>query len=260
MMPTVATTPAVRANIGNRPRLSLPTQVARELRARTREGEWDDSGWLPTEAVLCAEFNVSRATVRQAIKLLESQGLVETRQGVGTRITKADGMVHAGLQELQSITETIREVGRTPSMEYRVKVIRPATPSEQSDFNIASNATVLQLKRLIRADGEVVVFLDDILPMWAMGDGFREADLNGSVFSYVNENQSIRPKRAVAEVHPRRELPADWKHDPAVAEIEDDTMFLLLDQLQYDDHNRPFMRTHAHFVDGRFSFVVLRLA
>ncbi len=242
-------------------RETLPVRIAHILRSRIREGAWSDTGRLPTEGEFCAEFGVSRVTIRQAIKLLESQGLVESRQGVGTRITASNGaMVHAGLQELKSITETISEMGLQPSMEHRSKVIRPAGQSDMERFDLPTGAQVLVLHRVIRADREVVAFVDDVMPLWIFGGDDVVARLEGSVFSYLQEHTDVHPKRAVAEVHPRRELPVAWTGDPAVSEVPDDAMYLLLDQLQFDDQGRPFMHTRAHFIDGRFRFVVLRLA
>lgn len=237
-------------------------RISQILRTRIREGVWADTGRVPTEGELCAEFGVSRVTVRQAIKLLESQGLVESRQGIGTMITSAnDAMVHAGLQELKSITETISEMGLNPTMEHRSKAVRPATKSDAERFNIATGTLVLDLHRVVRADGEVVAFVDDVMPMWVFNnDQSAVKALEGSVFAYLNEHTDVRPKRAVAEVHPRRDLPTSWEGDPSTSEIPAESMFLLLDQLQVDDRGRPFMHTRVHFVDGRFRFVVLRLA
>lgn len=234
--------------------------MANALRARLRSGEWDHDGRLPTEAQLCREFGVSRVTARQAVKLLESQGLVETRQGVGTLITTSASMVHAGLQELKSITATIREMGYTPSMEYRSKHIGDPDRNHIKDFGQQANTKILSIRRTISADGTVVAFCEDSLPLWAMGPDFTTDMLTGSVYGFLAEHTDVRPRRAVAEIHPRNDLPSSWDHDEAKQGIDPNTMFLLLDQLQFDDRNRPFMRTRAHFVDGRFSFVVLRLA
>lgn len=171
-----------------------------------------------------------------------------------------DGMVHAGLQELKSITETISEMGLQPSMEHRSKLVRPADEAEAERFDVPPGSAVLVLHRVIRADGEAVAFVDDVMPMWVFGDEDPLAELDGSVFAYLEAHTDVRPKRAVAEVHPRRSLPESWSGDPAAEELPDDLMYLLLDQLQVDDLGRSFMHTQAHFIDGRFRFVVLRLA
>jgi len=68
-------------------------QVADELIARLAAGEWPVGGMLPTETELCAGFNVSRHTVREALRLIEEAGLVQRRQGSGTTVlaTEARG-------------------------------------------------------------------------------------------------------------------------------------------------------------------------
>ena len=58
--------------------------VADALKAGIQSGRYQKV--LPTEQALCAQFQVSRQTVRQALSLLESAGLIERRQGSGSHI------------------------------------------------------------------------------------------------------------------------------------------------------------------------------
>jgi GntR family transcriptional regulator len=69
--------------------LALPLyhQVAGILRQRIEEGVYPAGGRLQSEDEFAAEFDVSRATVRQAIGELVPEGLVVRRQGRGTFVT-----------------------------------------------------------------------------------------------------------------------------------------------------------------------------
>ena len=58
--------------------------VADALRAGIQEGKYQKT--LPTEQALCAQFQVSRQTVRQALSLLEADRLIDRRQGSGSHI------------------------------------------------------------------------------------------------------------------------------------------------------------------------------
>ena len=58
--------------------------VAEALRTGIRDGVYQKT--LPTEQALCAQFQVSRQTVRQALSLLESERLIDRRQGSGSHI------------------------------------------------------------------------------------------------------------------------------------------------------------------------------
>lgn len=67
-------------------RAPLYLQVAEELRQRIRRGTWASGELLPTLDVLMAEFGVAKVTVRQAVKLLEQEGLLAPQRGRGTTV------------------------------------------------------------------------------------------------------------------------------------------------------------------------------
>ena len=58
--------------------------VAEALRDGILDGTYQKT--LPTEQALCAQFQVSRQTVRQALSLLETERLIDRRQGSGSHI------------------------------------------------------------------------------------------------------------------------------------------------------------------------------
>jgi GntR family transcriptional regulator len=64
-------------------------QVASALRRRIRDGRWTVGDRIATLEELEREFDVARVTVRQAIELLQAEGLLKSHQGRGTFVTKA---------------------------------------------------------------------------------------------------------------------------------------------------------------------------
>ena len=62
-------------------------QIAEDLRKQIDSGLLARGSQLPTELELRERYNASRNTIRDAIKRLTSQGLVETRPGQGTFVT-----------------------------------------------------------------------------------------------------------------------------------------------------------------------------
>jgi GntR family transcriptional regulator, transcriptional repressor for pyruvate dehydrogenase complex len=60
-----------------------PEQVARQIETQIYAGEFTAGKKLPTERELCEQFNVSRSVIREAVKMLDALGLVESRQGSG---------------------------------------------------------------------------------------------------------------------------------------------------------------------------------
>jgi GntR family transcriptional regulator len=71
--------------------LPLYAQLAELLRQRIARGVWREGDRLPSLKELTREFTVARVTVRQAIGILQSDGLVLSRQGRGTFVTAQPG-------------------------------------------------------------------------------------------------------------------------------------------------------------------------
>lgn len=72
----------------SRSRLPMYAQLAALLRRRIETGEWLVGQQLPTLEGLEAEYRVARVTVRQAIGLLEEEGMIWRKQGKGTFVAR----------------------------------------------------------------------------------------------------------------------------------------------------------------------------
>jgi len=68
--------------------MSTVGQVARALQARIRNRDWARAGKLPGQRQLAAELGVSRASLREAIAMLESLGLLRSEPGRGVFIVR----------------------------------------------------------------------------------------------------------------------------------------------------------------------------
>ncbi|MDN3699723.1 FadR/GntR family transcriptional regulator [Vibrio artabrorum] len=65
---------------------SLHVQVAREIARGILSGELPQGSIIPGEMALCEQFSISRTALREAVKLLTSKGLLESRPKIGTRV------------------------------------------------------------------------------------------------------------------------------------------------------------------------------
>ena len=72
--------------------LPLYAQLAQRLRLRVGQGEWKEGDRLPSHDLLAEEYSVARVTVRQAINLLEIDGLLTSRRGRGTFVAARPGL------------------------------------------------------------------------------------------------------------------------------------------------------------------------
>ena len=240
------------ARISLTERRSLPARLSDDLRARLRAREWEPGSQLPTEAELVTEYGVSRATVRQALTVLESQGLVTIRHGRGSFVAD-EHLIHAGMQELTSITETIAAQGHRPGMRYRSVQWREASGEERDVLATERGELVLDVQRAFLADDRVVAYGYDLIPRSLLPADFEPEQLEGSVFEFLERRSGVLPTRAVAEVHAIQSEEVGWGHDEPGPKL-----YVLLDQVHFDLRNRPVMHSKLYFIEGRFRFVVVR--
>jgi GntR family transcriptional repressor for pyruvate dehydrogenase complex len=58
--------------------------IAQTLRGHIVNGQLNEDAFLPTESQLMEQYGVSRSTLREAVRLLEAERLVEVRRGART--------------------------------------------------------------------------------------------------------------------------------------------------------------------------------
>jgi GntR family transcriptional regulator len=86
-------------------------QLANELRDAILRGDYGPEGF-PTEAELCQTYNVSRFTVREALRALQAEGLIARKRGSGTVVQPAaarGGALHQPLSNVAEIQQYARD-------------------------------------------------------------------------------------------------------------------------------------------------------
>lgn len=100
-------------------------QIKEFLKHGLSTGQWQPGGLLPSDAVLCARFKVSRMTVIRALRELQSEGLVQRKSGLGTYAAHLTRV--ASTLTISDLHEEITSRAR----QHRVKVLlcaQEATP------------------------------------------------------------------------------------------------------------------------------------
>lgn len=137
-------------------------EIEQALRARIAVLAPDES--LPSDAMLCQEFGVSRMTARNAVQRLVQEGLVYRVPGRGTFVARRPAHRKAG--KIWSFTDEIRRRGQTPSSRVVKLAIAVPEPAEAARLRIASGGAIVVVQRIRLADGvpiaiERAAFPDD---------------------------------------------------------------------------------------------------
>lgn len=127
-------------------------EIRIELENKMRSDSYKTGSKLPPEIELSAEYNVSRSTIRQALRSLEQRGLINRKSGHGTTVMP---MINTEIQKLSSFSEDMLSRGYVPSSKLLDIQLIDAPEYVQEAFKI-KNKKVWYLKRLRFADDKVI--------------------------------------------------------------------------------------------------------
>jgi DNA-binding GntR family transcriptional regulator len=180
-------------------------QLAEALGAEIEEGRIGVGDLLPTEAALALQFDVSRHTVREALRVLREQGLITSRQGMGSRVRSCSPRV-AYVEAVTSIDDLL---------EYAAATRLEQTKREDviADEALADRLRCQPARRWVRITGlrfandaeampicQVEIYLDPALADGASPDSSAAPGLFGKLEAELRQNVEVHQEIAVATI------------------------------------------------------------
>ncbi len=233
-----------------RDRRALPQVVRESLEDLIRDGHFPPGSRLPGEDDLAALFDVSRPTLRDAMKSLEAAGVVSRRRGVGTFVTDR-GVVRNSLDVNFSFSDLVAAHGRQPGVrDLHVDKV-PASGEDAGLLQVAPGDPLVSISRVRTADGEAVGRTVDLVPVTLLPEGHTYA--GASIYDFL--------RKAGHEVHH-----GDARIEPVAADAELAALLgvarrsplLFLDQVDHDQDGRPLLRSLEWHLPAAFEFRVYR--
>jgi GntR family transcriptional regulator len=174
-------------------------QLADMLRMQIESGQIAPNDAIPAERDLAATHEVSRDTVRKAIKLLEEQGVLYSDHGRGT--FAAPAAVRKMSRFLDSFTEDTIKRGGVPGQKILVMEEIIASMAIASLLNIDSETPILHLKRLRLMDGAPIGIQDSYVRL-PPGEQLARKDLEraGSLYRLLVDKFGIEPSESLESI------------------------------------------------------------
>lgn len=172
-------------------------QTMVSIRSRITANIYQPGQAIPSESQLQDEFNVSRITVRKALEVLERQGLVVRRQGVGTfvrqQLRPRPNAFTGYLDDLYLL------FAGTELREVEVREVDPPAIATKK-LGIAPGERVTLIERSRYLDGEPFAYTATYLPAW-LGRRFEPGELmQYRVLEVLQLKLRIRLREAVQRI------------------------------------------------------------
>jgi GntR family transcriptional regulator len=156
----------------------LVDQVTQEIIAQIDDGTLARAnGGLPSEAELAQRFDVSRATVRDALTRLELAGVIVRRQGVGTFVnpflSQPPTSIQDWFEEARGFADVIRCSGKDADCRILETAIKPAAKLA-SQLQIDPDEPVLAITKVVLMASVPTILSVNALPVNLIQPAFRE--------------------------------------------------------------------------------------
>ncbi|MBT1173482.1 GntR family transcriptional regulator [Bifidobacterium sp. MA2] len=143
----------------------LYEQVSSFFKQRIRSGALQPGDKIPPETALSAELGISRTTIRQAMDVLVSEGLIVRQRGRGSFV--ASPKMRRPLNHLYNFTENMRELGAEPESIVLDCAVEPASPELEQKLELPQRQKrVFRLRRLRCADTTPILLEDTCIPYY----------------------------------------------------------------------------------------------
>jgi GntR family transcriptional regulator len=146
-----------------RDRRALPLQIREGVRQFLTAEGLGPGDRLPTEEELVERFEVSRSTLREALRLLEQDGVLEVRQGNG-RYLSALPTVERPITRLEGMTELLQGMGYKVSDRVLSLSVGSPTAEEATALRLSPSSEVIHLERIRMQESEALTYSAVAIP------------------------------------------------------------------------------------------------
>ena len=233
------------------PRPTRAEHVRDSLVSELRAGKYEVGDKLPNEDDLAARFDVSRATVREAVRGLLEVGYLTRKHGLGTYVTSIPSHRHS-LDVTVSYTSMIRDNNMVPGETVVARVERPATPEEADRLKIDPGDLLVSVQRVRTADGVPAVYSEDRIPRVLLRD-VEQAPWDASLYDLL-AHSGLSIHHAVATLRP---VIADARLARLLG-VPRGSALQYIDQADYTARGNPAMLSSEWHVPGIFELCLNR--
>lgn len=210
-------------------------QLANLLQGEISSGRWAIGERIASEPALGRHFDVSRATVRQALLMLQNEGHLSREKGRGTFVAEPspgswllqspEGFLHEEADRLgHEVKSTLLRVAREPLPDWAAQ-----------SLNVKAGADGVTIERVREVDGELVLYVVNHVP-GALAATLESLDDTGSLYELLRRGEGLTVyggRRTVEAVNAGRRV-------SRLLGIKPTTAVALIESVSWSHDLKPF--------------------
>jgi len=209
---------------------------------------------LPSEPELARRLGVSRATLREAMRSFENQGLIRRKQGVGTFVLPKVPVIDSGLEVLESIETLANRIGLKVTMGELSISQQPATEADADLFHLPVGTPLTRVTRIIYAENRPIAFLVDVLPADILSASDLNEQFTGSVLDLLLRRGNPKLSQSRTEIW----AVSATSEVARALQIQREDVLLYFEAQLFAADGRMVDHSQSYFLPGYFRFHVVR--
>lgn len=235
-------------------RQSMVQQIHDALLEMLRSEQYTAGSQIPSELELAERYEVSRATIREALKGLVQEGMLDCRHGKGYFVLSREAVIHKPITQLQSVTELMADMGFTVANRVlRVQEVAPS-PQARRELQLGEGETIIQLERVRNSRGDPLIYSIDMFPRAFISGPWQELNWSGSLLDLFDKRWQVHIVSSRAKIRAVT-LPPELCGEIGVPA---QTAWLCMEQLNVTKEGRPVLFSQDYHRGENFEFYVTR--
>ncbi|KRG14764.1 GntR family transcriptional regulator [Virgibacillus soli] len=230
----------------NRKKGPLYLQIKEILKDRILHGVYAINKNIPSEPQLEKEFNVSKITVRNAIKELVQEGFLEKKSGKGTKVIA--NVSNAILSKGKRFTEILVEEGHNITKE--IVGIKKITLSPETRLYSLFGEHCLQIDRIYRLDHEPYIYFTHYILLEITDEELKDFQIN-SLYRFLEKNnirlETFRDEFTVSSAP---------KHISETLKLEENTVILKRIRHSCDEEGNVLEYSEGYYNTIKQNYIV----
>lgn len=225
-------------------------QIYNELKNRIDLILYKPDDMLPSEHELAEEFDVTRVTIRNAMKKLKDEGRIRTEKGRGSFVNSPK--IIQNLDKIYSFGRDFNEEGHKLDSEILEVYTECCNETIRKNLELKPKEQVVVIKIIRKLDNIPVVGQTSYLPMKDI-PGFSITELNKcSVYTILEDKYKIQLLKANEYLDP---IVAD-EYYSKLLEVDMETPLFLTERITYTENNKPIEFRRCVIRSDKFRFSV----